>query len=83
MLLDLFGIAVANERVKLGLTQSDLAEKSNLHRNYISDVERGTRNLSLKAIAAFADGLNISISEIFLKMESLEGLKNDNYTKKI
>ncbi|MEG3040224.1 MAG: helix-turn-helix transcriptional regulator, partial [Erysipelotrichaceae bacterium] len=48
-LLDLFGIAITTERKKLGMTQTELAEKSGLHRNYISDVERGTRNLSLKA----------------------------------
>ncbi|MEG3040205.1 MAG: helix-turn-helix transcriptional regulator, partial [Erysipelotrichaceae bacterium] len=65
------------------MTQTELAEKSGLHRNYISDVERGSRNLSLKAIAAFTSGLNISISELFIKMEALEGLKHVNHRKEI
>src|SRR5688500_36923 len=42
-----FGFAVKVRREELGLTQEDLAEKAGIHRTYLSDVERGTRNLSL------------------------------------
>jgi transcriptional regulator with XRE-family HTH domain len=31
----------------LGLTQEDLADKAAIHRTYLSDIERGTRNLGL------------------------------------
>jgi len=37
----------------------DLSASSGLHYTYISDVERGRRNVSLKTILAFAEGLGV------------------------
>ena len=42
-----FGSAVKFRREELGLTQEGLAEKAGIHRTYLGDVERGTRNISL------------------------------------
>ena len=36
-----------------------------LSKNYISDVERGTRNVSLKAIDQFARGLGVTLKDLF------------------
>jgi CheY-like chemotaxis protein/DNA-binding XRE family transcriptional regulator len=60
-----FGLSVKIWRNHMGLSQEALAEKSELHRTYISDVERGARNLSLKSIAKLAAALQISISNLF------------------
>lgn len=46
-------------------SQEKLGEASGLHRNYISDAERGTRNVSLVAILKIIKGLNSTISEFF------------------
>jgi len=43
----------------------DLSESSGLHYTYISDVERGRRNVSLKTILAFAKGLGVPPSILF------------------
>lgn len=51
------------------MSQQELAIKSKLHHNYISDLERGTRNVSLKAIYALAKTLNLSLEEVFKNME--------------
>ncbi|MDD3383953.1 MAG: helix-turn-helix transcriptional regulator [Bacilli bacterium] len=48
------------------MTQEELAYRSNLHRNYISDVERGRRNISLIAIYKIAEGLNVSLDALFI-----------------
>ena len=42
-----FGFAVRLRRGALGLTQEELAERAGIHRTYLSDVERGARNVSL------------------------------------
>ena len=60
-----FGFAVKARREALGLTQEDLAEKARIHRTYLSDVERGTRNLSLVNIERLAAALDLSLSDLF------------------
>ncbi len=37
-------------RLKKSLSQEDLAYGAHLHRTYISDIERGKRNISIKNI---------------------------------
>lgn len=51
-------------REKLGISQEKLSFDAGLHRNYVSDAERGQRNVSLIALAAIAKGLQISISQL-------------------
>jgi transcriptional regulator with XRE-family HTH domain len=64
-----FGYAVKVRREELGLTQEDLAEKAGIHRTYLSDVERGTRNLSLINIERLAAALAVSMSGLFAAVE--------------
>ena len=52
-------------RKKKGLSQEDLGFKSSLHRTYISEVERGLRNISIVNIAKIAKALDLSIKEFF------------------
>ena len=63
-----FGFAVKARREALGLTQEDLAEKARIHRTYLSDVERGGRNLSLVNIERLA-ALGTSMTESFAAVE--------------
>jgi len=63
----IFGERVRLLRKMKNISQEELAFRSYLHRNYISDVERGTRNVSLKAIEKIASGLGVSIDVLFLK----------------
>jgi transcriptional regulator with XRE-family HTH domain len=60
-----FGYAVKVRRDELGLTQEDLAHRTNIHRTYLSDVERGTRNVSLVNIELLAAALGVSMSDLF------------------
>lgn len=64
-----FGVAIKMRREHLSLTQEDLAEKAGIHRTYLSDVERGARNLSLVNIERLAAALSLSISELFQLVE--------------
>ena len=47
------------------LTQEDLAEKAKIHRTYLSDIERGARNVSLINIENLAVALDVSMAELF------------------
>jgi transcriptional regulator with XRE-family HTH domain len=64
-----FGFAVKVRREELELTQEDLAHKAGIHRTYLSDVERGTRNLSLVNIELLAAALDLPISDLFKLVE--------------
>ena len=64
-----FGFAVKNRREELNLTQEDLAHKAGIHRTYLSDVERGSRNLSLINIERLATALAMPLSELFRLVE--------------
>ena len=46
-----FGIAVRRRRETLGLSQEELAYQAGLHITYISLIERGLRNVSIKTIS--------------------------------
>lgn len=60
-----FGIHIRELRYAKGITQEDLAELSGLSRQYIGDVERGTRNISLVNIGKIAKAFKITLSELF------------------
>jgi transcriptional regulator with XRE-family HTH domain len=65
-----FGFAVKLRREELELTQEDLADKAHLPRTYISDIERGSCNVSLINIEHLADALSLPISELFHRLET-------------
>lgn len=66
-LLSGFGSTVRSRRVKLSFSQEDLAHRAGLHRTYISDVERGARNMTIDSIAKLAGALDIPIANFFPK----------------
>lgn len=65
-----FGNAIRKRRLDLGLSQEKLAAKSDLHRTYISDIERGHRNVSLLNIMVICEALEIKASLLFIQIEN-------------
>ena len=55
----MFGKKLKELRERQGLTQEQLAERAGLSKNYVSDCERGTRNISLENIIALCRALKI------------------------
>ncbi|HWC59858.1 MAG TPA: response regulator [Verrucomicrobiae bacterium] len=66
-----FGAAVRLRRDHLGISQEELAGRAGLHRTYISDVERGARNVSLESIHRLAAALEMPLSLLFSRLEEL------------
>jgi transcriptional regulator with XRE-family HTH domain len=77
-LRQLFGRNIRRLRVKLGLSQEELAFACGLDRTYIGSVERGERNISLINIGKLAEALRITPSDL-LDFQSLdaEGVNDD------
>ncbi len=63
-----FGCAVRIRRVELNLSQEELAELADLHRTYMSDLERGKRDVSLENIEKLAKALNLSIADLMKRV---------------
>ena len=61
----LFGLRIKELRLKAHISQEELSFRCGLSKNYILDVERGTRNISLKAISKLAYGLHVEIKDLF------------------
>lgn len=61
----LFGNQVRKLRQARGVSQEELAFISDLHRTYISDIERGTKNVSLDNIHKIAVALNVPLKGLF------------------
>jgi transcriptional regulator with XRE-family HTH domain len=59
-----FGEIVRETRLRKGISQERLAELANLHRTYVSGVERGERNISLVNIERIAHALGVEMAEI-------------------
>ena len=52
-------------RKGLQLSQEELAERSNLHWTHISGIERGQYDLKLTTLCRVAQGLGLSLSDLF------------------
>ncbi len=67
-LLRAFGRVVRARRTALGLTQEEVAHRSGLHRTYIGDIERGTRNVALVNIWQLAATLEWTAEEMMRRV---------------
>lgn len=61
------GLNVRKQREKRGWSQEELAFECNLHRTYISGVERGVRNPTVVVLQKIADALGVSASKLLEK----------------
>ena len=61
----LFGQRIQQLRRERGLSQEKFALLIEMDRTYYASVEAGKRNIAICNIKKIADGLNISLSELF------------------
>ncbi len=73
-----FGKIIRIKRVESGLSQEQLAEKAELHRTYISQLERGIKSPTLKTIFRLSRALSASPQGLIERLgEKLEGKKKN------
>lgn len=66
------GERIRRLRKERGLSQEQLGEKSGLHTNYIGQIERGEKNLTIESLQKVAIGLDIPIGQLFQNIELVE-----------
>jgi transcriptional regulator with XRE-family HTH domain len=69
-----FAETLREARRNAGISQEELAERSDLHRTYISQLERGLKSPSLDVMVAIAKGLRMTPLEFVSRVFS-EGSK--------
>ena len=68
----LFGATLRRLREARGLSQEGLAELAGVHRNYVGDVERGERNISLLNLLHFARALRVRPADLLAPFTDAE-----------
>ena len=63
------GRRVRDLRVRVDLTQEQLAEKAGITWHYVSAIERGKRAATLETLAALAGALDVTLSEMLLDVD--------------
>jgi transcriptional regulator with XRE-family HTH domain len=66
-----FGKIIREFRKEKGISQEELAFRSNLHRTYIGMIERGEKNITLENIEKLSKGLDVSMKLIFEKLNKI------------
>jgi len=65
-----FGRAVRKVRLERGFTQEALAEAAGIHPRYVSDVERGRRNIGMVNVDRMAQALAIDLPMLMTEVEA-------------
>ncbi|MCC7006179.1 MAG: helix-turn-helix transcriptional regulator [Ottowia sp.] len=60
----IFSKRIREIRVSKGISQERLAELCNLHRTYVSSVERGKRNITVDNMERLAIALGVDLREL-------------------
>jgi transcriptional regulator with XRE-family HTH domain len=63
--LSALGEAISERRLRINMTQQELADLSGVHRTYVSDIERGTRNVTVTTANKISQALEIATSKLF------------------
>lgn len=65
----IIGNRIRSYRKIKGLSQEKLSELASCHPTYIGQLERGEKNATIESIEKIAEALNISLSQLFDKLE--------------
>ena len=60
-------------RLAAHISQEELAELCDLHRTYISDIERCNRNVSIDNIEKIAKALHTTASDLLKERDNVDG----------
>ena len=58
------GETIRGERKRAGLSQEELAEKADLNRNYIGEIERAEKKITLETLQRIGKVLKLRITDL-------------------
>ncbi len=64
------GITIRRKRHRLNLSQEDFADKSGIHRTYVSSIELGKVDIGISIAYKIAKALNTSLSKLLKEVEN-------------
>ncbi len=65
---EVLGQAIRKYRKRAGLSIEELAEKADLHHNYVGELERGEKAASIDTLVKIAKGLRIRAWKLLAKL---------------
>lgn len=68
----LLGEHIRSLRAERKLSQEKLGEYSKLSEKYISQIERGVKNLSTESLHKISIGLGVTLEELFRKVDPIQ-----------
>ncbi|MDR1324272.1 MAG: helix-turn-helix domain-containing protein [Candidatus Margulisbacteria bacterium] len=80
-LLTYIGQTIRTLRKKQGVSMEYLADRANIHLTYLAQIEKGSRNISVKTLWQIAAALNIK--PVSLLPENRQISARDNYLNRI
>ncbi len=71
--LEALGDLIRKQRQQMELTLRDLAERANVSNPYLSQIERGLHEPSVRVLKAIAGALNLSAEQLLVQAGVLDG----------
>jgi transcriptional regulator with XRE-family HTH domain len=75
--LEALGELIRKQRQQMELTLRDLAERANVSNPYLSQIERGLHEPSVRVLKAIAGALNLSAEQLLVQAGVLDGTDPD------
>jgi len=66
-----FGRCVRELRLEAGLSQVEFGERCGFYQTYLSRLERGQANPTLNAMEVIANGLGLTVFELWREVENM------------
>lgn len=69
-MLERMGLIIAAKRAEMCIGQKELADRAGIHRTYISDIERGRRNVTIGTLNKIAEVLGMTVGQLLVTAEN-------------
>lgn len=80
--LQLIGKNIRHFRTLKGFSQQELEFSAKINNNYLTDIEKGSRDIKISTLCKIANALNVDIYELLIKRDNYESKKRiDNKVK--